>query len=69
MLLAEDKYISVEIIASGGDWWETLPKTPYWLADSVVPGIVEYSIGGKKLQKYLRLKSTTKIPTKFFGLG
>ena len=56
VLLAEDKYISVEIIASGGDWWETLPKTPYWLADSVVPGIVEYSIGGKKIAEVLETK-------------
>lgn len=55
VLTAEDKYITVEIIASGDNWWQTQPKVPYWLADAVVPGAIEYSIGGKKMAEILEV--------------
>lgn len=53
VVLQEDKFIIVEIIASGGDWWQTLPKVPDWLGDAVSPGNIEYSAGGKKLVEVL----------------
>lgn len=56
VVLRQDQYVTVEIIASGGDWWETLPRTPYWLSDAVIPGAVEYSVGGKKLAEILETK-------------
>lgn len=52
----EDQYVTVEMIASGGDWWETLPQAPHWLADAVSPGAVEYSVAGKKLAEILETK-------------
>lgn len=52
----KDRFVTVEIISSGGEWWETLPKTPYWLAGSVRPGDVEYTIGGKKLAEVLETR-------------
>lgn len=52
----KDRFVTVEIISSGGEWWETLPKTPYWLAGSVKPGDIEYAIGGKKLAEVLETK-------------
>lgn len=52
----EDQYVSVEMIASGGNWWETLPQAPHWLIDPVSPGAVEYAIGGKKLAEVLETK-------------
>lgn len=55
VLTAENKYITVEIIASGDNWWQTQPKVPYWLADAVIPGAVEYSAGGKKLAEVLEV--------------
>lgn len=55
VLTVEDKYITVEIIASGDNWWQTQPKVPYWLADAVVPGAVEYSANGKKLAEVLEV--------------
>ena len=55
VLTAEDKYITVEIIASGDNWWQTQPKVPYWLADAVVQGAVEYSIGRKKQAEILEV--------------
>lgn len=51
-----DQYVTVEMIASGGDWWERLPQVPHWLADPVVPGAAEYSIGGQKLAEILETK-------------
>lgn len=56
VVLQADKFITVEIIASGGDWWQTFPQTPHWLADAVTPGAVEYSVGGKKLAEVLETK-------------
>lgn len=53
----KDNYLIVEIIASGGDWWETLPKTPYWLANSVTVGGTEYSNNGKKIAEILEMKT------------
>lgn len=53
--LSEDKFIEVEIMASGDNWWQTQPKVPYWLADAVVPGAIEYSVGGKKLAEVLEV--------------
>lgn len=56
VVLQADKFVTVEIIASGGDWWQTFPQTPHWLADAVTPGAVEYSVGGKKLAEVLETK-------------
>ena len=53
-MTTEDKYITVEIIASGDNWWQTQPKVPYWLADAVL-GAIEYSIGGKKMAEILEV--------------
>lgn len=52
---AKDKYITVEIIASGDSWWLAQPKIPYWLADEIVPGGIEYSSDGKKLAEVLEV--------------
>lgn len=56
VVLQQDQYVTVEIIAAGGDWWQTLPQTPHWLADAVTPGAVEYTVGGKKLAEILETK-------------
>ena len=56
VVLQEDQFVTVEIIASGGDWWQTFPQTPHWLADAVTPGATEYSVGGKKLAEVLETK-------------
>lgn len=55
VLTAENKYITVEIIASGDNWWQTQPKVPYWLADAVIPGAAEYSVSGKKIAEVLEV--------------
>ena len=55
--IQKDNYLTVEIIASGGDWWETVPKTPYWLANSVTVGGTEYSNNGKKIAEILEMKT------------
>jgi hypothetical protein len=56
VVLQPDKFVTVEIIASGGDWWQTFPQTPHWLADAVTPGAAEYAIGGKKLAEILETR-------------
>ena len=56
VVLQSDKFVTVEIIASGGDWWQTFPQTPHWLTDVVTPGATEYSVGGKKLAEVLETK-------------
>ena len=56
VILQENRYVTVEMIASGGDWWQTIPQTPHWLADAVVPGATEYSAGNKKLAEILETK-------------
>lgn len=53
----KDNYLTVEIIASGGDWWQTVPKTPYWLVNSVTVGGAEYSNDGKKIAELLEMKT------------
>ncbi len=56
VILQEDQFVTVEIIASGGDWWQTFPQTPHWLTDAVAPGAAEYSVGGKKLAEILETR-------------
>lgn len=53
VIAQKDQYVTVEIIASGGNWWETIPGVPDWLGDAVTLGLVEYSAGGKKLVEIL----------------
>jgi hypothetical protein len=56
VVLQEDKFVTVEIIASGGNWWETIPKVPDWLGDAISPGAIEYSAGNKKLVEVLEVR-------------
>jgi hypothetical protein len=53
VLTQESKYVTVQLYASGGEWWwnQTLP--PYWLTDPVVKGSVEYDATGDKLVEVL----------------
>lgn len=52
----KETYVTVELIASGGNWWETIPRTPSWLIDSLTLGDIEYSTSGKKIAEILEIK-------------
>lgn len=50
-----EEYVTVEMIASGDNWWETLPQAPNWLAYAFSVGDAEYS-GRKKVAEILDIK-------------
>src|SRR5688572_5700815 len=41
-MVQKDDYITVEIIASGGEWWWGVPSPYYWLYPSITKGATEY---------------------------
>lgn len=56
VLLQKDEYITAELFASGGEWWWENPNPPYWLADPIVAGAVEYDAQGDKLVEVLETR-------------
>lgn len=53
VLLQKDSYLTVELFASGGEWWWNNPEPPYWLTDPVQEGAIEYDPQGGKLVEIL----------------
>lgn len=47
--LQKDVYITVELFASGGEWWWNNPAPPYWITDPIQPGAKEYDSQGNIL--------------------
>lgn len=57
VLLQEDTYIEVELFASGGEWWWSNPDPPYWLADPIQAGAIEYDPQGNALVEVLDVRT------------
>jgi len=53
VLLQKDEYIEAELFASGGEWWWNNPDPPYWLADPIEVGDIEYDPQGNVLVEVL----------------
>lgn len=56
VLLQKDTYITAELWASGGEWWWNNPDPPYWLADPIQAGTIEYDPQGNKLVEVLDVR-------------
>jgi hypothetical protein len=56
ILLQKDTYIEAELFASGGEWWWENPDPPYWLADPIQVGAIEYDPQGNKLVEVLDVR-------------
>lgn len=59
-----NKYVTVEFIGSGGNWWEFLPQTPYWLAGSVSRGDRELATDGQVVAEILEIKTYEEGPNR-----
>lgn len=53
VLLQKDQYVTVELYASGGEWWFDNPEPPYWLTDPIKKGGVEFDPQGGQLVEVL----------------
>lgn len=53
IVFQKDTYITVELFASGGEWWWNNPAPPYWLTDPIQKGSREYDSQGKVLVEVL----------------
>lgn len=62
--VAKETYVTVHIIASGGDWWQYLPKVPSWLSSQVYTGAVESLSNGKVVAEVLDVKEYDEGPNK-----
>ena len=56
VLLQKDQYITVELFASGGEWFWNNPDPPYWLIDPLQPGSKEYDPQGNVLVEVLDVR-------------
>ncbi len=56
VLLQKDTYITVELFASGGEWWWNNPQPPYWLTDPIQPGAKEFDAQGNVLAEVLDVR-------------
>jgi hypothetical protein len=56
VLLQKDTYVVAELWASGGEWWWNNPDPPYWLADPIQTGAVEYDPQGNTLVEVLEVR-------------
>ncbi len=53
ILLQKDTYVTVELFASGGEWWWNNPAPPHWLTDPIQKGSKEYDPSGNVLVEVL----------------
>lgn len=56
VLLQKDEYVTVELFASGGEWWWNNPSPPYWLVDPIKKGAVERDPQGDVLVEVLETR-------------
>ncbi len=56
VLLQKETYVTVELFASGGEWWWNNPSPPYWLADPIKKGTIEYDPQGNVLVEVLEAR-------------
>lgn len=56
VLLQKEQYITVELFASGGEWWWDNPSPPYWLADPIKRGAIERDPQGNVLVEVLEAR-------------
>lgn len=56
VLLQKEQYITVELFASGGEWWWDNPSPPYWLADQIKRGAVERDPQGSVLVEVIEAR-------------
>ncbi|MBU1326567.1 hypothetical protein KKB64_00070 [Patescibacteria group bacterium] len=54
VLLQKDTYITVDLFASGGEWWWNNPDPPQWLTDPIQPGAKELDSLGKVLVEVVK---------------
>jgi hypothetical protein len=68
VLFYKEKFVTVEMFASGGEWWWQTPNPPYWLADSVKPGGVEKDFRGRKVVEILDIKRVSEKDRKLLWI-
>jgi hypothetical protein len=56
VITAQQTYVTVQLFASGGEWWWNNPDPPYWLIDPISKGAVEYDPSGNKLVEVQEVK-------------
>lgn len=56
ILTEKSEYVTVQLYASGGEWWWDQPEPPYWLTDPVVKGSLELDPTGDKLVEVLEVQ-------------
>jgi len=56
VLTAKSSYVTVQLFASGGEWWWNNPDPPYWLTDPVNKGAIDYDSSGNKLVEVLEVQ-------------
>lgn len=56
VLLQKDEYVTVELFASGGEWFWNNPDPPYWLTDPLQPGTKELDPQGNTLVEVLEVQ-------------
>lgn len=56
VLLQKDEYVTVELFASGGEWFWNNPDPPYWLIDPLQAGAKEFDPQGNTLVEVLEVQ-------------
>lgn len=56
VLLQKDEYVTVELFASGGEWFWNNPDPPYWLTDPLQAGTKELDPQGNVLAEVLEVQ-------------
>jgi len=67
-LLRKEKWLEVEIWGNAGEWWWETEAPPYWIANAIEVGDVEYDAGGKKVGEIIEVKKFSKDEGKQFLL-
>ena len=55
LVFQKDTYITVDLIASGGEWWWGTPPPYYWNTDPLKKGAIEYDVLRKPLVEILEV--------------
>lgn len=55
-LLKKEDWVVVEMWGTGGEWWWQTEAPPYWIANAIQVGDVEYDAGGKKIGEVIEIR-------------
>lgn len=55
-LLKKEKWVTVELWGTAGEWWWQTEAPPYWIANAIQVGDVEYDASGRKIGEVLEIK-------------